>query len=360
MDTRVELTQLLPDHGTYVELGVAAGAHALQILKAHESLNYLGVDAWEDHHDEAERMRVQALLEPYKKRVVLWKMRFDEAAQLVGDASVDLVYVDGYAHTGQEAGQTLEDWWPKVKPGGIFAGHDYDARYRPTVEAVDAFARRHNVPVKVIHEKPLPSWMIRKPLVEGPMIPPAARVVLVGNGPSLRGAEMGSDIDTFDEIIRFNECRVTGFERDTGRRTTLWVCNGRGMWPADRAVRPDKAFLINHRRIPGYRPERLFRLEPSFYQTMRQRVREASTWTGEALVNLIPSSGLLMAAYLIEQLQLPCVWLAGMDHFSKQATPLHHYWDERAYTPPGEHDGAAERLIMERWRAAGKVKNLCC
>jgi predicted O-methyltransferase YrrM len=360
MDTRVELTQLVPDHGTYIELGVAAGAHALQILKTHESLYYLGIDAWEDHHNEAERVQVMKLLTPYQKRVVLWKMRFDQAAPLVSDKSVDLIYVDGYAHTGQEAGATLEDWWPKVKPGGIFAGHDYDVRYRPTVEAVDAFARRHHVPVKIIHEKPYASWMIRKPLVEGPMIAPNAKVVLVGNGPSLLGAELGEQIDGFDEVIRFNECQVTGFQRAAGTRTTLWVCNGRGMWPADRRVRPDKAFLINHRRIPGYRPERLFRLDPQFYAAVRKRVREVSSWTGEKLENLIPSSGLLMMAHLLEQVQLPCVWLAGFDCFDKQKSGLHHYWDERIYTPPGEHDGQAERVLIGQWQAKGKLKNLCC
>ncbi len=359
MDTRVELTQLVPDRGTYIELGVAAGRHARQILTAHESLHYVGIDAWADHHDEAERMQVLDLLEPFKKRAALWKMRFDEAATKVPDHTVDLVYVDGYAHTGQEAGQTLEDWWPKVKPGGIFAGHDYHAKYRATAEAVDAFARRHNVPVKVIHEQPMPSWMIRKPLDEGPMIKPDARVILVGNGPSLRGAEHGTNIDTFDEVIRFNECRVTGYERHLGRRTTLWVCNGNGMWPADRAVRPNKALLVNHRRLPGYRPERMFRLPIEFYKAVRARLQQLTTWTDHAKQNLIPSSGLLVAAYLLEELRLPKLWVVGMDHFNKQSTALHHYWDERPFTPPGEHDGEAEAKIMIAWIEAGQVQNLC-
>ena len=40
------------------------------------------------------------------------------------DGYFDFVYVDA-GHTYAEVKQDLEDWYPKVKKGGLFAGHDY-------------------------------------------------------------------------------------------------------------------------------------------------------------------------------------------------------------------------------------------
>jgi hypothetical protein len=83
-----------------------------------------------------------------------------------------MIYIDGYAHTGQEGGQTLRDWWPKLAPGGVFAGHDYDlAAYPQTVCAVNDFIlemdrRGIRLHLQVIDEKPHPSWWIVKPKTE--------------------------------------------------------------------------------------------------------------------------------------------------------------------------------------------------
>tara|TARA_Y100000389_G_C17052243_1_gene313332 strand:+ start:118 stop:318 length:201 start_codon:yes stop_codon:yes gene_type:complete len=45
---------------------------------------------------------------------------------LFPDDFFDFIYVDGYAHTGEENGKTFFDWWPKLKQNGIFSGDDYD------------------------------------------------------------------------------------------------------------------------------------------------------------------------------------------------------------------------------------------
>ena len=48
------------------------------------------------------------------------------------------------------------------------------------------------------------------------------RVLLVGNGPSIRTRGMGEIIDSFDTIVRFNSFVTTGLEEHTGSRTSLW------------------------------------------------------------------------------------------------------------------------------------------
>jgi hypothetical protein len=76
-------------------------------------------------------------------------------------------------------------WWPKLRPGGVFAGHDYNSHeaVEPrqnwticedgTVElgavkrAVDEFAREKNVIVTIAYSEEngfgLPTWLTRKP-----------------------------------------------------------------------------------------------------------------------------------------------------------------------------------------------------
>jgi len=161
--TRAELATLIPSGGLIIELGVAAGKFAAEMLAANPSIQYLGIDRWSDHHDEIEMFNARALLAGLSNNVSLYRMTFSEARPLVRDESADMIYIDGYAHTGQEGGQTLRDWWPKLKPGGIFAGHDYSGHYPQTIAAVDAFVADHGLELNVIDELPHPSWWLRKP-----------------------------------------------------------------------------------------------------------------------------------------------------------------------------------------------------
>jgi len=47
-------------------------------------------------------------------------------------------------------------------------------------------------------------------------------VILVGNGTSILDAEKGPEIDDHRHVVRFNDCKLKGFERHTGTKTSLW------------------------------------------------------------------------------------------------------------------------------------------
>ena len=48
-------------------------------------------------------------------------------------------------------------------------------------------------------------------------------IVLVGNGTALLDRKLGSLIDSYEEVIRFNEFVTNGFEEHSGTRITGWV-----------------------------------------------------------------------------------------------------------------------------------------
>lgn len=167
IQTRQDLALLVPEGGQFVELGVAAGRFADQVLTRNGSIRYTGIDKWDDHHDLAEMDQAWRRINQHGKAHQLIRMRFDQALASFADSSIDVLYIDGYAHTGQEGGSTLRDWWPKVKDGGVIGGHDYTPHYQPTIDSVDAFVadlrdNGQDVELRIISESPYDSWFIVK------------------------------------------------------------------------------------------------------------------------------------------------------------------------------------------------------
>ncbi len=154
-------------HGEGVELGVAAGNYSSTILRESRCTRLWSIDRWSDHHNTKEyRQSALRLTNEGQGRCIPLRISFTEAAPLFADRSLQFIYVDGYAHTGQESGETLETWWPKLKPGGVMAGHDYHPEWPLTIAAVDAFAARHGLQLSFTQEQRpngFPSWFTTKP-----------------------------------------------------------------------------------------------------------------------------------------------------------------------------------------------------
>lgn len=69
--------------------------------------------------------------------VVKYKETAEAALGRFADASIDIVYIDSI-HTYEAVCREIDQWRPKVKPGGFLAGHDYDPMAWPgVVRAVD-------------------------------------------------------------------------------------------------------------------------------------------------------------------------------------------------------------------------------
>jgi len=168
---RDDVATLIRTGGVAVELGVAAGDFSERILK-HDQVGHLySIDMWAGDRGHGLDQYREAIvrLSPYRDRNSILRMRFDEALQLFGDASLDFIYVDGYAHDGELDGETFRAWFPKLRHGGIIAGDDYAADWPRVVAAVDAFVAEQGLELHVIdcHESSwnsqYPTWFAMKP-----------------------------------------------------------------------------------------------------------------------------------------------------------------------------------------------------
>lgn len=130
-----------------MELGVALGQFSERILRDSDLAFLYSIDMWSGDrgHDTEEYKSALRRLLPYKERNTCLRITFDEALDLFPDEYFDFIYVDGYAHTGQNSGKTLRDWWSKLKSGGVFSGDDYSPRWPPVMREVDEFMHREGL-----------------------------------------------------------------------------------------------------------------------------------------------------------------------------------------------------------------------
>jgi len=152
---RINLVSLLPKDSVAAEIGVAEGHFSADLLEKGVRKLY-SVDNWnhipsvtgdgnfnQEWHDKNYRVAKERLSK-YGERSVILKGLSVEMAKLVPDNSLDLLYLDG-AHYYAGVAADLNAWYPKVKSGGVVAGHDYENTDYQVKEAVSHFVVERNI-----------------------------------------------------------------------------------------------------------------------------------------------------------------------------------------------------------------------
>ena len=167
--------------GVAVEVGVETGWFSEHLLRFWGGELLISVDPWREqpaavYRDACNRAQeVQdrlfhhtlARLAPYGPRTQVWRKYSAEAAACVWDNSLDFVYLDA-RHDYRSVVEDLAAWTPKVRRGGIIAGHDYldglfEAEYG-VASAVDRWFGALGVQIFTTHEKDsVRSWLIEVP-----------------------------------------------------------------------------------------------------------------------------------------------------------------------------------------------------
>lgn len=143
------------------EIGVADGRYALTLCQAIPGLTLYAIDPWAPYHgnsrgggtDQHERNYALAQERLSSYRVCFVRKLSIEAAPQIREGSLDFVFIDGnhdYAYVKAD----LEAWVPKVRSGGVVAGHDY---YHfgddGVVRAVDEYTDAHGLEFIVCDER---------------------------------------------------------------------------------------------------------------------------------------------------------------------------------------------------------------
>lgn len=182
LQERNELPLFLERSGLIgIELGVAGGWYSRRLTETGLFDQLYGVDIYGDRHDTEEYIKA---LKNVGLGINYWllRMTFEEALDVFPDEYFDFVYIDGYAGTGEERGKTLFDWYPKVKVGGMIAGHDYHKKWPLVQISVNTLSEMLGQPIlRTSLSEPrdpqdkFPSWGILKQSADVPEYPDSLR-----------------------------------------------------------------------------------------------------------------------------------------------------------------------------------------
>jgi len=172
---RHEIALLAPKGCVGVECGVDTGQFSERLWNTGQFSAFHSVDKWDDiAHPETQYWAACEKLIPYEG-IRVWHMTAQQFAKIAGYANLKFgfIYMDCYAHTGQDSGGVLEAMWPLLEDGGVFAGDDYDEKQWPdNYRLANEFAERVGKAIYQFDEhlgdsdRPkydtYPSWIIHK------------------------------------------------------------------------------------------------------------------------------------------------------------------------------------------------------
>lgn len=168
--------------GEGAEIGVKHGQFSEYLLDHWKGRLLYSVDPWrefergvyQDDDNVAQREQdrnyeiTQKRLSRFGARSKILRMTSEEAARLIRDDSLDFVYLDA-RHDYASVKEDISLWFPKVRPGGVLAGHDYlEGKIGGTTfgvkPAVDEFVSSKGLCLHVTFREPIyKSWLVFKP-----------------------------------------------------------------------------------------------------------------------------------------------------------------------------------------------------
>jgi hypothetical protein len=169
---RNQLISHLSLSGVGIEVGVQQGWYS-QVLLDNSKMHMYLLDSWKYYKeyndpanvsDEMHLLRMCtaiSILRKHEGRFTIIRDTSINGSKIFQDNFFDFVYIDAN-HSYTDTFNDLQAWFPKVKPGGIFAGHDYLDKYPVfgVKSAVDNFLK--NYEIKTTSEDNFKSWYIIK------------------------------------------------------------------------------------------------------------------------------------------------------------------------------------------------------
>jgi len=166
-----------PAGGTWVELGSWTGRSAaycaVELINRDKLGAFYCVDTWKGEEAIAYDTDIvqdlenifQRNLTPVIDHITMLSMMSWLAADGFDDESVDFCYVDA-GHSYEAVSNDLTAWWPKMRPGSMFAGDDYTKGYPGVQKAVWDFFGSRDIKIRRAGR----CWLVTKPFDDSSLI----------------------------------------------------------------------------------------------------------------------------------------------------------------------------------------------
>lgn len=133
--------------GHFVEVGCYKGRSslflAIEIANSNKNIKLDCIDIFDGNLFEIFQNNMSVVKNYYS----VYKLPSVEGAKLYKDKSLDFVYLDA-CHLYECLIADINAWLPKIKSGGILAGHDYNHPVWPGVKtAVDELLGQNNIKI---------------------------------------------------------------------------------------------------------------------------------------------------------------------------------------------------------------------
>lgn len=132
-----EFVRVLPNNSTFVEVGSWKGKSisffTVESLNASKDIDIFAVDTWRGSSEHSQDPNVvdDTLydlflnnIKPIESHITAIRKPSVEAAEDFNDDSIEIVFIDA-AHEYEPVKEDINTWLPKVRKGGLIAGHDY-------------------------------------------------------------------------------------------------------------------------------------------------------------------------------------------------------------------------------------------
>jgi predicted O-methyltransferase YrrM len=138
--------QKAQDGAKFVEIGVWKGGSTaymgVEIYNSGKKIHYDAIDTFEGSREHGQVVglyeeAVQNLKPLVDLNVVnIIRGHSQDVVSKYQDETIDFCFIDG-SHEYEDVKKDILAYLPKVKKGGILAGHDYDAIWNGVIQAVD-------------------------------------------------------------------------------------------------------------------------------------------------------------------------------------------------------------------------------
>jgi len=128
-----QVVEEFPNGSKFIEVGSwkgrSASYMAVEIANSGKDIEFYCVDPWDKTDDRLHLFPTlyQTFIDnmkPVEQYYFPLKITSEEASKKFKDKSLDFVFLDG-SHEYEDVKSDILSWLPKVKSGGILAGHDF-------------------------------------------------------------------------------------------------------------------------------------------------------------------------------------------------------------------------------------------